>query len=111
FGRTVHVGDIRARADCHEQALAIGRKREIASGVASVRKPFNDCLRGSSGFEVSILVRYTDYGSRVSDVDPLRVGSWRLKRNSERCVQAGNEGGDLLRGSVLRNSVQDLDRT
>src|SRR5579862_5175409 len=67
FVRSVAV--IGGRADCQEQALAVLRKNDIASRVATARGNIGDQRFGHAGrFEVAVLVGVADQRAGVADV-------------------------------------------
>src|SRR5262249_17351030 len=110
----IRIVDVGYRANRNVHLLSVFGKSDVARPVpaaaeAAAAGQVGDLLRRASRFEVSILVGNADYRIRVADVDPFRIWSRRVKRNSKRLGQAGGEGLGAFRFAVFRHAAENLD--
>src|SRR6266404_3819840 len=111
----VGIIDVRLRSHRNVKLLAVRRERQIARGVAAVsafcagKNLFNYDLRLTPRFHIATVIREADYGICVADINPLRIWSRRIKRDSKRLPESGRECASLLRPAVFRDSAKDFD--
>ena len=63
--------------------------------MTSAIRQIGNMFWGRSRFQVAVLVGKTHHGIGVSNVDPLRIWSRRIKRDAIRTLQSGGEGFGL----------------
>ena len=59
--------------------------------------------------QIAILIRQPHHRIRVADINPLRIGAYRVKGDPERTLQASGEGGNLLGLAVRCPAAENLD--
>src|SRR5271156_6951961 len=76
--------------------------------MSSARRNIHDVLLRPARFQIAVLIRKAQNRADRADVNPLRIGSGRVKRYSVRLLQAGRKGLLLLWLSVRRDSAKEL---
>ncbi len=85
------LGNVGAGADRHVHRFPIRREYDVAGVMAADRQMRNDGLGGAAGGKVAVAVGETQHGIGIADIDPLWIGSRRIKRDAERISQPGRE--------------------
>ena len=68
-----------------------------------------EVFHGACGFEIAVVVGEAHNFIGVADVNPLRVGTKRIKGDAERLMEVGGKDRDLLRFAIGIDAAEDLD--
>src|SRR5215469_9742572 len=106
LGGCVGVVNVRCRPHRDEHFLAVRTELYIARPVVSSVRKINEMLRSSACLQIAILIRKSNYGICVSDIDPFRIISDRIECDTVRLIESGGEYSCLPCFSVFRDSAE-----
>lgn len=105
----VWVVHIRGRTHGNQHTLAIWRELYIARPMSPAMRQVDDVHCLPSHLQISILIRKPHHCVSVSHVHPLKVWSWRIKRDPLRAIQSCRKNCGLPRFTVGCNSAKHSD--
>src|SRR5205807_9531924 len=80
-----------------------------AAQSSTSRQLGNNHLRLSAGLHISLVIRKTDDGVGVRNIDKLRIRTQRIKGDAERLCETGGEDFALFCFAILTDAAEDFD--
>src|SRR5207245_6981830 len=87
----------------------VARPVATAGQASSAGQVRDDHLLRPTRFQIAHMIRKTDHRTSVANVDPLRVGTGRIKRYAKRQFQPSSKDLSGLSLAVLTRATKYLD--